>query len=97
MEDLSIKIQIAERIYPLTVKVEQEELMRRAEKMINDRMKVYESNYSVKDKQDLLAMCALEFAARSLELEAKKLLMDENTAAQLVEMEKFLSQYLSKY
>ncbi len=97
MEELSIKIQVAERIYPLTVKAEQEELMRRAEKLINDRMKVYESNYSVKDKQDLLAMCALEFAARSLELETKRALIDENTATQLEEMEKFLSQYLSKY
>ncbi|MCX7743938.1 MAG: cell division protein ZapA [Flavobacteriales bacterium] len=97
MEDLSIKIKIAERIYPLTVKGEQEELMRRAEKLINDRMKVYESNYSVKDKQDLLAMCALEFAVRSLEMETKRALMDENTATQLEEMEKFLSQYLSKY
>lgn len=97
MEDLSIKIQVAERIYPLTVKAEQEEIMRRAEKLINDRMKVYESNYSVKNKQDLLAMCALEFAVRSLELETKRTLMDENTATQLEEMEKFLSQYLSKY
>lgn len=97
MDDLSIKIRIAERFYPLTVKAEQEELLRRAEKLINDRMKVYESNYSVKDKQDLLAMCSLEFAVRSLELETQRALMDENTATQLEEMEKFLSQYLSKY
>ncbi|MBE2247683.1 MAG: cell division protein ZapA [Candidatus Competibacteraceae bacterium] len=97
MDELSIKIHLADRVYPLTVKPDQEEIMRRASKIITERMKVYEANYSVKDKQDLLAMCALEFAVKSLELETRRALMDESTASQLEEMEKFLSQYLSKY
>jgi len=97
MEDLSIKINIANRTYPLTVKPEQEELMRKAAKMIADRMKVYEANYSVKDQQDLLAMCALEFATKFLEAEDRKHHIDEAVGGQLEEMERFLSQYLSKY
>jgi len=61
MSELSIKINIANRIYPLSVKTEEEEGIRKTAKMINERIKQYESDYAVKDKQDLLAMCALEF------------------------------------
>jgi len=97
MEDLSIKLNIANRTYPLTIKAEQEEYMRKAAVMITDRMKVYEANYSVKDHQDLLAMCALEFAAKFLEMENKRASIDESVSDQLEEMEKFISQYLSQY
>jgi cell division protein ZapA len=61
MGELSIKINIANRVYPLTVKTEEEEGIRKTARMINDRIRVYEQDYAVKDKQDLLAMCALEF------------------------------------
>jgi len=61
MSDLSIKINIANRVYPLTVKTEEEEGIRKTAKMINERIKEYENDYAVKDKQDLLAMCALEY------------------------------------
>ena len=97
MENLSININLGNRTYPLTIKAEQEELMRRAAKLINDRMKVYEENYAVKDKQDLIAMCALEFAVKSLETDSKRAMMDESVTEQLEEMERFISEYLSKY
>lgn len=61
MSELSIKINIASRVYPLSVKTEEEEGIRKTARMINDRIKEYEQDYAVKDKQDLLAMCALEF------------------------------------
>lgn len=97
MEDLSIKLVVANRTYPLTIKAEQEEYMRKAATVITERMKVYEANYSVKDHQDLLAMCALEFASKFLEAENKRSAIDETVSDQLEEMEKFLSQYLSRY
>lgn len=97
MEDLSIKLNIANRNYPLTIKAEQEEYMRKASVLITDRMKVYEANYSVKDHQDLLAMCALEFASKFLEMENRRSVIDESVNDQLEEMEKFLSQYLNQY
>ena len=46
MAELSIKVNIAGRVYPLTVKREEEETVRKAAKLINDRMKDYEENYS---------------------------------------------------
>lgn len=63
MSELSIKINIANRVYPLTVKSQEEEGIRKTAKMINDKIKLYEQDYAVKDKQDLLAMCALELGA----------------------------------
>ncbi|MEQ8324581.1 MAG: cell division protein ZapA [Vicingaceae bacterium] len=65
MSDLSIKINIANRVYPMTIKSEEEETVRKTAKMINEKIKDYESSYAVKDKQDLLAMCALEYGANN--------------------------------
>lgn len=62
---MSIKINIANRVYPLTVKTEEEEAIRKTAKMINERIREYEQDYAVKDKQDLLAMCALEYGTSS--------------------------------
>lgn len=63
MSELSIKITIANRVYPLTIQREEEESIRKTAKMIDERIKEYENDYAVKDKQDLLAMCALDFAS----------------------------------
>ncbi len=65
MEDkLKIKVTIGDRVYPLTIKTEgEEEGVRKAVKKINDLIKRFEDNYEVRDKQDVLAMCALQFAS----------------------------------
>jgi len=60
-----IKLTIASRIYPLNVPVEQEEGLRTASKKIELMIKHYEENYAVKDKQDVLAMCALQLATQT--------------------------------
>ncbi|WP_340074817.1 cell division protein ZapA [Leptobacterium sp. I13] len=65
MEDtLKIKISIADRVYPLTIKPSQEEGLRKAAKKIEALIKQFEENYAVRDKQDVLAMCALQFASQ---------------------------------
>ncbi|KGO87554.1 cell division protein ZapA [Flavobacterium rivuli WB 3.3-2 = DSM 21788] len=65
MDDkLKIKISIADRVYPLTVDPSQEEGLRSASKKIDAMIKQFEENYAVRDKQDVLAMCALQFAAQ---------------------------------
>lgn len=62
-EKLKIKISIADRVYPLTVEPSLEEGLRTASKKIEMMIKQYEENYAVRDKQDVLAMCALQFAS----------------------------------
>lgn len=64
-EPLKIKLSIANRVYPLTIAPEQEEGLRLAAQKIDNTVKKFEQSYSVQDKQDVLAMCALQFAAKS--------------------------------
>lgn len=63
-EQLKIKLSIANRVYPLTINPSQEEGLRKATKKIEAMIGQFEQNYSVRDKQDVLAMCALQFAAQ---------------------------------
>ncbi|MGC6285335.1 MAG: cell division protein ZapA [Polaribacter sp.] len=65
MEKLKINIVIAGRNYPLSVSsTKEEEGMRKAAKSINKLIALFEQNYAVSDKQDVLAMCALQFASK---------------------------------
>lgn len=61
---LKIKLSIADRVYPLTIAASQEEGLRKAAKKIEAMIKQFEQSYAVRDKQDVLAMCALQFAAQ---------------------------------
>jgi len=61
---LKIKVTIAGRSYPIKVNsIIEEEGMRKAANHINDLVSKFEKNYEVGDKQDVLAMCALQFAS----------------------------------
>jgi len=59
-----IKVNIAGRLYPLTVNENEEEFIRIASKKIEELVKNFESNFEVSDKQDVLAMCCLQFATK---------------------------------
>ena len=61
---LSIKINIANRTYPLTINRNAEENIRKSVKKIEERLKFYEKNYAISDRQDLLAMCLIEIASK---------------------------------
>lgn len=65
VDKLKIKISVADRVYPLTIDPSREEGLRKAAKNIEVMIKQLESSYAVRDKQDVLAMCALQFAAKS--------------------------------
>ncbi len=67
-EQLSIKVSIAGRIYPLTIDRNEEENVRKAVKNINEKVNDYEKNYNIKDRQDLLAMSSLHFASQATEI-----------------------------
>jgi cell division protein ZapA len=67
LDELSISIPVAERSYRLVIEKEHEELFRKAAKLIDKRIKDYSVSYAYKDKQDLLAMVALEYATSYLQ------------------------------
>jgi cell division protein ZapA (FtsZ GTPase activity inhibitor) len=66
MSQLSIKITIAGRTYPLSIKMSEEERIRKAAKSIDENLSKLQQSYAVKDKQDLLAMTALQMAVEKL-------------------------------
>jgi len=66
--EISIKVTIGDRQYPLKIDSSEEEFVRKAAKLINEKSKFYQENFSVKDKQDSLAMAALEFASEVMSL-----------------------------
>jgi cell division protein ZapA len=95
MEDkLSININIADRTYPLRIAREEEESIRRAAKIINDRVVQYKQKYISKDLQDCLAMATLQFVIQKFDTEKRtdsSPLIDE-----LEEMHDFLTDFLER-
>jgi cell division protein ZapA len=72
MDDkLSIRVNVADRYYPLKVDREDEEKIRRAARMINEKVLQYKQRYTDKDVQDFLAMAALQYVIRLIEEEEK--------------------------
>ncbi|MDG1397841.1 MAG: cell division protein ZapA [Polaribacter sp.] len=64
-QKLKINVIIAGRTYPLSINnTKEEEGMRKAANAINKLITKFEQNYAVSDKQDVLAMAALQFAAK---------------------------------
>jgi cell division protein ZapA (FtsZ GTPase activity inhibitor) len=71
-EKLSIRVNIADRYYPLKIERDDEEKIRKAAKLINDKVFQYKTKYADKDIQDFLAMAALQFVIRLIEMEDKQ-------------------------
>jgi cell division protein ZapA len=95
MDDkLKIKISIADRVYPLTVELSQEEGLRSASKKIDVMIKQFEENYAVRDKQDVLAMCALQFASQSEQKQIDNTIDGEATIERIKKINAVLDQYL---
>jgi len=68
-----------------------EEFIRNAVKKIEERLKFYEENYAIKDKQDLLAMCLIEYASKFESVSNKKVVEDDGLSEKLAEIDALLS------
>jgi len=95
-EKLKIKISIADRVYPLTVDYAQEEALRAASKKIDTMIKQFEQNYAVQDKQDVLAMCALQFASQIEQKTIDNKAVEEDAKNKLFEIDQLLTEYLER-
>ncbi|RAR75748.1 cell division protein ZapA [Flavobacterium aciduliphilum] len=95
-EKLKIKISIADRVYPLTVNMSQEEAMRSASKKIDIMIKQFEENYAVRDKQDVLAMCALQFASQLEQKKVENAIDGTESIERLSKLNDLLDSYLLK-
>ncbi len=94
MDELSISISVADRPYKLVVEKDYEELFRKAAKLIDKKIKEYSSNYAFKDKQDLLAMVALEYTTSYLQTERKNTETDDVLDKKLISIDNALTEFL---
>ncbi len=98
MSEISIKVQLGTRTYPLSVNPEEEALIRAAAQHVNDSIKSLQDSYAVKDIQDLLAMTALQMAtqvvSRRNEVEPKAPVPTHQ--ADLEAIDHLLSDYLTR-
>lgn len=94
MDQLSIKIKIADREYPMKVKPEDEERVRSAGKRINERIRMYREKFGIDDKQDLLAMVAFDSLVDKLEIEDTRQNLDESVAQKISHLNNLINQAL---
>ena len=72
MSELSIKIRIADRDYPMRVEVADEERLRLAGRQLSEKRREFREQDGIQDKQDLLAMVALATMADQLRVSKEK-------------------------
>ena len=70
MDTIRIKVAIGGRTYPLTIPRNEEEQVRKAVALLQTTVGRFEERYAVGDKQDALAMAALQMANQVASLQS---------------------------
>ena len=96
MEELSIKIKIGDREYPMRIKTSEEEKLRIAGRQVNEKMKQYGQNYGIDDKQDLLAMVAFDAMVQKVKLEMGQSENEFDIESKLEELDNMISKSINK-
>ena len=91
MDEIMINITLMDKAYRLSVARADEEKVRKAATLINERVKFYAKHYAYKSDQDLLAMTALQFAATVLKYESEASFKDQHLERKLNEINALLS------
>ena len=91
MDKLNIKVSLANRMYPMTIDSKEEKLIRLSVSKIEKKIKLLKSKYSVKDDQDVLAMCALQLCVKLEKVLFNKTSIDEKITHNIIDMKKSLS------
>lgn len=71
-DKLVIQLMVGKQIYPITVKREQEEIYRKASRMINEKLGRYEQSYPNLGYERYTSVALLDFAVQVLQLQAQK-------------------------
>jgi cell division protein ZapA len=92
MDELSIKIKIADREYPMKVKRTDEERMRVAGKLVNEKLKNYRDKFGIDDKQDLLAMVAFDCLVEKMADQDNQHSIDQTVVEKIQQLNQLISQ-----
>jgi len=93
-EKLSIKINVADRYYPLKIAASDEEKIRAAARRINDKVTQYRQRYADRDMHDALSMATMQFVIKLIELEEKQNLTP--MLQDLTDLDKQMEEYLQQ-
>ncbi len=97
MGELSIKIRIADRDYPMRVSTDDQDKVRLAGKQLSDKIKTFKEQFGVEDKQDLLAMVAFDGAVEKVNASEQEIYNTSDTIllAKIAELDTLVSSALS--
>ncbi len=89
-EEISIKVSIADVVYPLRISIDEEENVRKAAKLVNDKIRIFREDYRIADKANLLSMVALQFANELLMYKERKWIEDNGVTDEINAIEQLL-------
>ena len=92
MDEITINITLLDRPYRLSVARADEEKVRKAGNLINERVKYYSKRYTYKDEQDLLSMTALQFATSVVKMDAELTYRNQDLERKLQELNSLLGE-----
>ncbi len=90
---INITVLIAGRPYPLKVKQEDEPVIRKIVKEVNEKINRFQLNYTNKDKQDCLSMTLLTYAV-DLHKSRQSVHQEHSISSKLTEIEALLDSLL---
>ena len=64
MSEINIKVEVAGSIFPLKVNAEDEQNIKEAVELINNKIVELEKSYAVKDKREVLSMVLLQLVSQ---------------------------------
>lgn len=95
MGEKNISLNIASRIYPISVNDELEEAeFEKAANLVNEKINEYASLYAFKDTQDLLSMVALQFAINIIKNSKEVALNNEDINSKIEAITEMVDNYL---
>ena len=91
-DNLMISVEIADRIYKVTVKRDEEEIFRKAVETVKLDIKEYAKKFAYKDNQDLLAMVLLQYVTSFMKTQEESVFNDKTLVAKLKEIDSILKE-----
>ena len=93
---MNINLVIADRTYPMRISADEEEMIRKAAREINEKIKTYQADYPTKDKQDFMAMISILYAMEFLRSSASRAQEAEIVKKNLIVVERELDRLLAE-
>lgn len=94
MGELSLKIKIHDREYPIKVTEQDVEMMREIESTLNDRISNFRKQFKVDNKQDLLAMVAFDLMVEVTKSAKNQGLQEDQIAEKVSHLNQMISEVL---